>query len=332
MASSGSVDFSVTRDNIIQSVLEDLGVMQAGDTTSSASFTDHSSGLSTKLNALIKQWGNPTDGSPGMQVWAQKVGYLFLNTNNASYSLGPTATETGTTNKWASSYVTTTLGSAAAANDSTVTLAVSASTLPIANGARIGVELDSGAMFWTTVNGSPVGAVVTLTTNISGAAAAGNRVFAYTTTSQGRRPLEIITAVRRDVDGNDTPLTPLSMEQYEYGVSKKNQDSTPTAFYYKQTLTDGTLLLNSEPTDVTDVIRFVYRSPFEDFDAAGDNPDFDQHWIRPLIYGLAVESLARFGQENRAAYFVGMRDEALKIARNFFPETSDACFEPGEAG
>lgn len=331
MASSGSVDFSVTRDQIIQSVLEDLEIMQPGDTTSSTSFTEHSSGLALKLNALIKQWGNPTDGSPGMQVWAQKIGYLFLNTNNAAYTLGPTTTETGTTNKWASSYVTTTLGSAAAANDSTITLSVAASTLPIASGNRIGIELDSGAMFWTTVNGSPSGAVCTLTTNISGAASAGNRVFAYATTAQGRRPLEIITALRRDTDGNDSPVGLISLEGYEYGVLKKNQDSTPTQAYYKPTLTDGTLYLDAEPTDVTDVIRIVYRSPFEDFDAASDNPDFDQHWIRPLIYGLAVESLGRFSQESRLQYFASMREESLRIARNFYPETCELYFQPGDS-
>jgi len=331
MASSGSVDFSVTRDNIIQSVLEDLGVMSPGETTSSASFTDHSAGLAIKLNALIKQYGNPTDGSPGMQVWAQKIAYLFLNTGNASYSLGPTATETGTTNKWASSYVTTTLGSAALAGASTVVLAASASSVGISNSMRIGIELDSGAMFWTTVNGAPSGSTVTLTTVTSGAAAAGNRVFSYATTAQGRRPLEILTAVLRDTDGNDTPLSALSLQQYEYGVPKKNQDSTPMAYYYKATLTDGTLFLDAEPTDVTDVIRIVYRSPFEDFDAAADNPDFDQHWIRPLIHGLTVESLARFGQEARAPYFIKLRDEALAIARNFNPETCELYFQPGDS-
>lgn len=331
MPSSGSVDFSVTRDNIIQAVLEDLGVMQPGETTASASFTDNSSGLAIKLNALIKQWGNPTDGGPGMQLWAQKIGYLFLNTNNATYTLGPTATETGTTNKWASAYVTTTLASTANAGASSVTLAAAASTVGISSGMRIGIELDSGAMFWTTVSGAPSGASVPLTTVTSGIAGGGNRVFSYATTAQGRRPLEIITAVLRDTDGNDTPLTALSLPQYEYGVPKKNQDATPVSFYYKPTLDNGTLFLDAEPTDVTDVIRFVYRSPFEDFDAAGDNPDFDQHWIRPLIYGLAVEALPRFGMEARAPYFVGLRDEALRIARNFNPETCEMYFQPGDS-
>ena len=331
MASSGSVDFAVTRDNIIQSVLEDLGVMSPGETTSSASFTDHSAGLAIKLNAIIKQLGNPTDGSPGMQVWAQKIAYLFLQTNQSVYTLGPTTTETGATNKWASAYVTTTVGTAAVANDSTVVLAATAASVGISSTMRIGIELDSGAMFWTTVNGAPSGSTVTLTTNITGAAAVGNRIFSYATTAQGRRPLEIRTAVLRDTDGNDTPLSAISLEAYEYGVPKKNQDSTPQQLYYKPTLTDGTLYLDCEPTDVTDVIRIVGRSPFEDFDAAGDNPDFDQHWIRPLIHCLTVDALPRFGQEARAPFFIKLREESLAIARNFFPETSDAYFQPGDS-
>lgn len=331
MASSGSVDFgaAISRDNIIQSSLEDLGVMQPGDTTSSASFTDHSAGAAIKLNAIVKQLGNPTDGSPGMQTWALKRAYLFLQKGEAAYTLGPTSTNTGATNKWASSYVSTTIGADEAAGQTVLTL-TDGSVLSDTN--RIGIELDTGYIQWTVVSGSPAGNDVTVGNALTSAASAGNRVFGYATANQARRPLEIKTAVLRDTGGNDTPLDTMSLYGFELGISAKTQQSTPTRYLYQGTLTDGTLFFDCAVTDVTDVVRILYRSPFEDFDAAGDTIDFDPIWVRPLIHALSFELAPRFGQDARMPVFKALRDESLMIARNANPESCELYFQPGEAG
>lgn len=333
MATSGSVDFgtAISRDNIIQSALEDLGIMAAGDTTSSTSFTDHSAGAAIKLNALVKQYGYPTDGSAGMQAWAIKRGYLFLQKAEAVYTLGPTTTATGATNKFANAYVTTTVATAEAAGQTVLSLT---SSTGILDTYRIGIQLDTGAMQWTTVSGAPSGNDVTVAVALTAAAAAGNRVFVYddTATVQGRRPLEIISLVLRSADGTDSPPLRLIRTTQEYEANPtKNADGQPTAYYYERTLTDGTLYFDSEPTDVTQVARITYRSPFEDFDAAGDTIDFDPIWVRPLISALAYELCPRFGLGQRMPEFKAMRDEALAIARNATPEVSDAYFQPGEA-
>lgn len=338
MATSGSVDYGVTftANTIIQSSLEDLGIMAAGDTTSSTTFTDHSAGALIKLNLLVKQYGYPTDGSAGMQAWAIKRAYLFLQTGQAVYTLGPTTTETGATNKWAAAYSTTTLSQDEAASQSTITVADNGIT--IASGNRIGLELDSGAIHWTTVSGSVTdnGATidVPITTATTGAAALGNRVFVYAhaATNQGRRPLEIISVVLRSTDGTDSP--PLrairTTEEYEANPTK-GADGQPTAFYYERTLKDGTLYFDSEPTDVTQVARITYRSPFEDFDtAANDDADFDPVWGRALVHSLSYELCPRFGLDARMPAIKALRDEALGIARNALPEVSDAHFMPGE--
>ena len=47
----------------------------------------------------------------------------------------------------------------------------------ISNADKIAVELDNGAYIWTTVNGAPVGATVTLTHGLTGHAASGNAVY-----------------------------------------------------------------------------------------------------------------------------------------------------------
>jgi hypothetical protein len=69
----------------------------------------------------------------------------------------------------------------------------------------------------------------------------------------------------------------------------------------------------------------------EDLDAAGNDIDFDQVWIRPLGWALTLDVCGLFGQESRAAYFKTMRDEALAIARNANPETSNLYFQPGDS-
>lgn len=333
MATSGSVDYGVTftANTIIQSALEDLGIMASGDTTSSTTFTDHSAGALIKLNLLVKQYGYPTDGSAGMQAWAIKRAYLFLQTGEAVYTLGPTTTATGATSKWANAYVTTTIASAEAAGQTVLSLT---SSTGILDTYRIGIELDTGAMQWTTVSGAPAGNDVTVAVALTSAAAAGNRVFVYddTATVQGRRPLEIISLVLRSTDGTDSPpLRPIrTTEEYEANPTK-GADGQPTAYYYERTLKDGTLYFDSEPTDVTQVARITYRSPFEDFDsAANDDADFDPVWGRALVHSLSYELCPRFGLDARMPAIKALRDEALGIARNALPEVSDAYFQPGE--
>jgi hypothetical protein len=331
MATSGSVDYNATRDNVIQEALENLGVMQSGDTTASASFTDHSAGLARLLNGLTKQYAFPTDGSPGMQVYHLKRAYLFLQKNEGTYTLGPTTTATGATDKWASSYVATTISADEAAGQTVLTVVDSGT---ISTGDRIGIELDTGYIQWTTVNGAPVdnGATldVTITVALTAAAKAGNRVYAYATTAQGRRPLQVMYAMTRDTNNADRPMAPMSLRAYEE-ITQKILEGTVTEYYYEQSLTDGTLFFNCAADSVRDVVRITYRSPPENMDAAANDLDFDQVWIRAMGWALTVESAPRFGMEARLPAFKLLRDEALSIARNANPETSDLYFQPGDS-
>lgn len=327
MATSGSVDFNLTRDDIIQEVLEQIGVMQSGDTTSSTSFTDHSATIARGMNMIAKQWMGIADYAPGLKVWKNKRAYLFLQKGEGAYTLGPTTTATGSTNKWASSYVTTTIGAAEAAGQTVITM-TDGSVFSDTN--RIGIELNTGYIQWTTVSGAPSGNNVTIAVALTAAAAAGNRVFGYATTAQGLRPLHIMTAVVRDVSGNDRQIFPMLLGDYE-SIAVKMTESDVSRFYYEAQLTDGNLYFDCEVSDVTDVVRMVYAAPVEDFDAAANDADYPQEWLLPLALGSVVINLGKFGQETRMPYFKALRDEALAIARNANPETTNAYFQPGDS-
>mgnify|MGYP001574175770 CR=1 FL=1 len=323
MASSGSVDFSVNRNDIITRSLEVIGEYDPGETISSADVTT----CASWLNLIVKQLQGTADFAGGLKMWSRKRAYLFLSGGQAVYTLGPTTTATGTTNKWASSYVTTTISANEAAGQTVLSVT---SITGISNADRIGIELDDDTMHWTTVNGAPSGGTVTITASLASAAASGNRVFAYATTAQGRSPIKILTASLRSFDSTNVPTdipidAGLLIEGYESIVSK-TADSDPTALYYEQTLTDGTVYLDAEPSDVSKIIRMVYLSAIEDFDASTDTPDYPQEYYLFLVMELGKYIAPVFGVK----WTTGMEDNrksAMAIAKNLYPETSDLYFQ-----
>lgn len=324
MASSGSVDYgnAVTRNNIIEQALQALGVIGMGQTPTSDQYTE----CAAFLNNIVKQWSGQFDFAAGIKMWSRKRAYLFLDKGQGKYTLGPVVSATSSTDKFANAYVSTTVATNAGAG-STVDLT---SVTGVADTYRIGILLDTGYMHWTTVNGAPSGVTVTLTDALPSAAAAGNVVYCYddTATVQGRRPLEILSVVRRDRDGDDTPLYAMTLEEYE-AIPDKDDEGTPLRYYYEPQLYRGELYLDCAPDDLTDVLRIVYVSPVEDFDQATDTVDYDANWLRPLVYGLAVDMVPRYGMDARLPTLKMLRDEALSIARNAHAETSIVYFQPG---
>src|SRR4030067_1313184 len=105
MASSGSSNFTINRDQIINLAGLGSGVLGIGR-VASADTTDTASRL---LNLIVKQWMGKSDFAPGLKVWTRKRAYLFPQTNQSSYTL-----RTGGDHATAS-YSQTTLSAAEAA-------------------------------------------------------------------------------------------------------------------------------------------------------------------------------------------------------------------------
>jgi hypothetical protein len=192
-------------------------------------------------------------------------------------------------------------------------------------GDQIGIVLDSASIHWTTISSFVANDTVTVATALPSGAAVGNIVYWYTT--KMRRPVQILTASLRNSDAQDTPLASMILQQYE-ALGDKTADSTPTAFYYETQLTNGELYLDSEPDDVTQVVRLVYLSPIEDFDALTDTADLPQQWYRPLGYQLSVDIAPAYGRTVSPELKL-LRDESLAIAQRHDPETTVLSFEPG---
>jgi hypothetical protein len=313
MATSGTVVYTVTESDIISDALEDLGVIGSGETVASADTTK----ARRKLNMILKGMSAASSFFSGEKFWLRKIGYLFLQKDQGSYSIGPSG------NECTASYVQTTLSVAASGGAGTITVTT---VTGIANTYRIGIQLDSGSLQWTTVNGAPSGSVVTLTATLTSAAAAGNAVFCYAT--KAMRPLKLLTAVLRDLDSNDVPMNVNeTLEGYE-GIANKTNDGDPLELYFTPTLTNATVYMDVEPADVTKVLRYTYRAPIEDMTTGTNNFELPQEAFRYISAQLAIDCAPAFGKEIGPTMKL-IRDEALAQLRDAQPQTTDLYFQPG---
>lgn len=310
MATSGSTDFNVTRNDIINGALRALRLVSSGETAEPQEITD----ASEALNMLVKQWQGKADFAPGLKVWTRTRGVVFLEKGKSSYQLGVDQATT--------SHVETACKVAAVATDSTIDVD---SITGISASDYICIVMDDGNLHTTTVNGAPSGDTVTLTDQLTAAVSVDNQVWTYTTKMQ--QPLKILTAYLRDSEGDDTPLdVDMTLEEYE-SLPDKDVDGEPCQFYFEKSRTDATLYLDTAVEDVTDVLHVTFYRPIEDFDNATDDADYPQQWFRALKFGLALDIAPEYGIEP-LPNVVRLASESLAIAQNVDLEQSDVFYEP----
>lgn len=80
MATSGSTDFNVTRNQLIEGALRICGVIAVGEAPTDAMYYT----ASEALNMIVKAWQ-----ADGMPVWATKEYTLTLTTDTSSYTISP---------------------------------------------------------------------------------------------------------------------------------------------------------------------------------------------------------------------------------------------------
>jgi len=80
MATSGSIDFTLTRDTIIADALELIGAIGIGDTPTSADYTT----CARTLNMMVKAWQGQ-----GIHLWTETEMTVTLVVDQATYTLSP---------------------------------------------------------------------------------------------------------------------------------------------------------------------------------------------------------------------------------------------------
>ena len=310
MTTSGSFDYSVTRQKIGTRALKHLGVISAGETPSDEDMAD----VVDTLQSMVKLWQ-----ASGTYLWKKKEGILFLTKGTAKYSLGGSAKAT-------KSYTSTTTSAAASSGASTITVA---SISGVSNADNIGVVQDDGTIHWTTVNGAPSGSTITLTDVLTDDVASGNNVYAYTTGIQ--RPLKV-SGLRwhHVVNDQDTPFADMISREEYFDLPNKTSQGQSVQAYYDPQLSAGDLYLWPAPNSVDALVKFTFREPIEDFDSAANTPDFPQEWITALEWNLAAWLITDFGVIGETAQRVEKRADLLKNELDGWDTEDTSIFmEPG---
>jgi len=81
MSRSGSYDFTLTRDELIQAALRLLGVGHRGESVPASEIED----ASQALNIMLKAWQ-----ADGLQLWKREEKSITLTASKRVYTLGPT--------------------------------------------------------------------------------------------------------------------------------------------------------------------------------------------------------------------------------------------------
>lgn len=275
MAVSGSTNFSVTRDDIINEALEMLGVLGEGELANTNQLTS----ASRTLNMMTKAWQ-----ADGLNLFAVERMYLFTEKLQEEYSLSATTTDHVTTD-----FTETTVAVAAIAGASTITVTDATGIL---DGDQIGIASGTDVQ-WTTVNGTPAANVITLTDTLTVAVDVNAIVYAFTTVAD--RPMKVMEAYIHLASSNtDIPIGKISRRYYNQ-LSVKDNVGIINQFYYDPQVSAGQLFVWPTTDDEKNYIVMFVQRTLDDLDAGTDNPDFPQEWYLPLTLNLAVLLATKYG-------------------------------------
>jgi hypothetical protein len=279
MAVSGSKNYSITRAKIIEAALRKIGVYDQGEAIPGS----ENAAADLSLNLMIKEWAGR-----GIDIWLRQKITLFVEGGGKQvYSIGPTGDHVT-----AEDPVNSTLSADAAASATSVSIT---STTDMANSDYIGIKLDTGDVFFTTitnVSGTNIGAA------LPSKASAGNMVYTYT--NKADRPHHLLYAFRRDSTHVDIPVELIGENEYQ-SLTRKHMDGSPTQIWYKPSLVNGELHVwptGGTPATYDRIVMIGQYYP-DDFDTAANSPDFPIEWGNTIIWCLAAELAAEYGVPDR---------------------------------
>lgn len=313
MTTSGIYTITRKGTDIIESALRKCGVVTEASPITAPMQTTALAALEDMIRAMHKD---------GIKLWLYRQAVLFPVLAQKRYLLGPN----GDHFCFATDLIKTTLAVAASDTDTSFTVSDDEG---LADNDYIGIELDSGVIFWTTINGAPAANVVTVDDALTGDAAIGNKVFSYT--SKAPRPLEITHGSVQVQDDSETFLKKDAREDY-LDYANKAAVGTPIAFHYNPLRTDGELYLYPTTNNETQYINFSIQIPVEIVQAAAKDLDFPEEWYLPLSWCLAQQLYIEYGITDQITV-TKIEKEADKwydSIKNWDQEDASIFFEPDD--
>lgn len=307
MTTSGSINFTVTTDDIITEALELLGVLGEGESPTADQLTS-----STRtLNMMTKTWQ-----ADGLNLFAVQRTYLFLEKDEHEYPLSASSTSNFT-----SSFEESATTAAASATDTTITLDDAS---PLSNGDAIGIFTTDSALFWTTVSGAPAGNVVTISDALPFDVNIDSVVYSYTDVAN--RPMLILEAYLHQFGGTDIPVDLISRVDY-YELTNKTAEGFINQIYYDPQIGAGNLFVWPLTTNEQDYLILLTQRTLEDFDNSSDNPDYPQEWYMPLAWNLARALGPKYGTPQMDySRIMQQARELYETARGFDTEMGTSMY------
>jgi hypothetical protein len=302
MATSGSIVYNLTRDQIIKLAFQHLNIYAPGETIRAAD----NQYASDRLNMMVKAWE-----SDGIHQWKKTEATLFLENGEKKY-IFPTAHAT-------EEYGETTLSVAASSGSTSLTVVT---TTEMAVNDYIGIVLDDDTLFWTQIATIPTSTTLTIDDALTDDAASGAIVYNYTTKID--RPL-MINSCRRNYDDQDLPMWQSSYKAY-MDLPNKDVVGTPVQWTFQPLRTTALLYIWQPTDDMGFKINFTYQKSFETFLDGADDPDFPQEWLEALVYNLAFRIAPRYGRVNVVSEQEAERK--LQKALSWDNEEASMFFQP----
>jgi len=318
MATSGSQNFTQTRDGIINDAFQLLGVYGIGRTVSAEDTTV----ASNALNRMIKAWG-----AKSLHLWEKTEGVLFTTVNTSEYSLGNAATDAYVAD--VSDTVVTQLDGSHAAAATAITVS---DTTGMTASDIIGIVTTDLTTHWTTISSVDTSTTLTIASGLDTAASDDGLV--YTFTSRLYKPLRVLDArLRQGFDSGSTStqseivMTTVPYQSF-FEQSDRTSGATPVQFSYTPGNTAGTMRLWPRPVDTRQRVHFTYERVIEDLDSASDDFDLPSEWLEPITWQLAVRLGPAFGRTQKALQLLPIASEMLDNLLEWDHEITELQMEP----
>lgn len=313
MTTSGITVQPITRDQICVKALKKCGQLAEGEPVQAEMIND----AADDLNRMIKAFQ-----ADGVKLWAQQEQRLFLQpftTQKPLYNLGPG----GDPCVAISNLISTSSTSTVLVGGTAITLA---SVAGVVTGMNIGILCDDNSLFWTTVNGAPVGNVVTLTAGPIVQATNSQNVWIYLTGVQ--RPLRIEQARIQISPSSETELRIYSRSDYMRQPNKLTY-GTPNSYYYNPSLTLGSFYIWPLSYDSTMWVNMTAYRPIEIFVNPTDTLDAPDEDQQGLIWSLASEIGSEYGVDKDTMARIDAKAQAwVTRLENFDVEEASVIFMP----
>jgi len=143
-------------------------------------------------------------------------------------------------------------------------------------------------------------------------------------------PVSILSVMLKDTDGNETPLVPMELEEYQL-LPRKNLTGSPGRYYYEKRIDTGKLNLDYIPNDTTDVLDIVYRQPIEIITAGSETLDFEDWWYRAIKFNAALDVAPEFKsvEPERIELIKQRAAESMALVSSKSKQNDFMYFQPG---